>query len=184
MMICMTAYCCTYSEERVICSAQLNNTSPTTDLFRMCTITISCRSTTRSVSDVQNTSCTLNLEAASLSPAAAGITGTLVGSSQPLLPRAPAASLSNNRSSRSSEPRASVVPVAEPAASTTTACGGETAALTFDKLLVRCTAMLGVPGGVQARESLRRVLKIWSEGGNMNDCVQDQVSIYFVRVYL
>ena len=36
--------------------------------------------------------------------------------------------------------------------------------------------MLGVPGGVRSRESLRRVLKIWSEGGNMNECVQDPVS--------
>eukprot|EP00903_Cladosiphon_okamuranus_P013544 g12616.t1 len=37
----------------------------------------------------------------------------------------------------------------------------------------RCTAMLGVPGGVQTRESLRRVLKIWSEGGNMHECAQN-----------
>lgn len=69
-----------------------------------------------------------------------------------------------------------MLPAVEPAASTTPARSGKAPALTFDELLARCSVMLGVPGGVQERESLRRVLKVWSEGGSTNEYVHDQVS--------
>lgn len=49
--------------------------------------------------------------------------------------------------------------------------------MTFDELLVGCIAMLGVPGGMRARESLRRVLKAWSEDGDRHDCDSDSVGV-------
>lgn len=33
----------------------------------------------------------------------------------------------------------------------------------FDELLGRCTAVLGVPEGGRTRESLRRVIRAWTE---------------------
>lgn len=47
--------------------------------------------------------------------------------------------------------------------------------MTYDELIVGCIAMLGVPGGMRARESLRRVLKAWSEDGDRHDGDDDSV---------
>ncbi|CAN0328007.1 unnamed protein product, partial [Pylaiella littoralis] len=97
-------------------------------------------------------------------------TSALITPSRSLLPRAPPQTLCNNGPSRASE-LSSVLPVVEPfGAGTATARGGENLAMTFQELLARCTAMLGVPAGVEAEESLRRVLKAWSEGSTTFDC--------------
>lgn len=121
----------------------------------------------KSVPDVKH-----NIEVPS-SPAMTGA-GALISSSRSLLQRTPPPSLSNNRSSRTSEPPPSLVPVVEPfATGSAAASGGETLAMTFEEVLARCTAMLGVPVGLEAQESLRRVLKAWSEGGTTFDGGRD-----------
>ncbi|CAM9727978.1 unnamed protein product [Ectocarpus sp. 12 AP-2014] len=101
-------------------------------------------------------------------------TGTLASLSPSLLPRAPPPSLSN-RMSRTSELRGSLVAAAgaEPTARVASSRIGGKNSMTFDELLVGCIDMLGVPGGVRARESLRRVLKAWSEDGDRHDCDDD-----------